>query len=136
MSKIQKIVVASCLFGYLLIYQAYVSSKTNQSNDKIGFCIFKKATNIPCPSCGSTRALLLLIDGDIKSSIYKNPLGCLIFIYLLIVPFWLCLDLLLNKKSLDKSYLSVEALLRRKKIFIPLILLLILNWIWNISKGL
>lgn len=136
MSKIQKIIAASCLLGYLLIYQSYISSKTNQSNDKIGFCIFKKATNIPCPSCGSTRAILLLMDGDIKRSIYKNPLGCLIFLYLLIVPFWLLSDLVLNKKSLDTAYLEVEVFLRRKKIFIPLILLLILNWIWNISKGL
>jgi hypothetical protein len=136
MSKVQKIIIATCLLGYFLVYQAISFTKTNQSNDEIGFCILKKVTNIPCPSCGSTRALLLFLDGQIIKSVNENPFAILIFIYLLIAPFWLLFDLILKKKTIDTFYYQIEDYLKKRYVFIPLILLVILNWIWNISKGL
>ena len=136
MSKVQKIVVLTCVLGYFIVYQAIIKAKTNQSNDEIGFCIFKKLTHVPCPSCGSTRAFLLLLNGNIIDSIYTNPLGIFILMYLLIAPFWLLYDLILKKKTLDTFYCKTEFYLRKRTIFIPFILLVILNWNWNISKGL
>jgi hypothetical protein len=49
-------------------------------------CIFKGLTSFPCPTCGATRALLLLVQGDVAASLTMNPLvsllalgACLVF---------------------------------------------------------
>jgi hypothetical protein len=99
-------------------------------------CPIKMSTGIPCPSCGSTRSVLMLIEGDLHLALYTNPFGLLIFAVLLIGPFWILYDYLLKKDTLWIFYYKVETILKNKKIALPLILLVIINWIWNISKEL
>jgi hypothetical protein len=41
-------------------------------------CILKNTVGIPCPSCGMTRAYLLLFNGDIKGAFHMHPLFPLI----------------------------------------------------------
>jgi hypothetical protein len=41
----------------------------------ITVCITYNIAGIPCPSCGTTRAINLLLDGHIIDSIYYNPSG-------------------------------------------------------------
>lgn len=36
-------------------------------------CFFKKATGLPCPGCGGTRAVVLLFSRDIIRSFCYNP---------------------------------------------------------------
>ena len=55
---------------------------------------------------------------------------------LLVTPGWIIFDLLLKKDTLFRFYNRTELFLKRKWIAIPAILLVILNWIWNIYKGL
>ena len=54
-------------------------------------CAVKGITGIPCPTCGSTRAIVHLAQGDIAAALLMNPLvsacvlgACLYFIYSLI----------------------------------------------------
>lgn len=51
-------------------------------------CVFKGLTSFPCPTCGSTRAVLLLVHGEVGASLSMNPLvslcsmgACLVFPY-------------------------------------------------------
>ena len=37
-------------------------------------CIFHSVTGLYCPGCGGTRALRLLLHGDILQSLYYHPL--------------------------------------------------------------
>jgi hypothetical protein len=37
-------------------------------------CVFKGLTGIPCPTCGSTRSVVLLAHGDILHALAMNPL--------------------------------------------------------------
>ena len=99
-------------------------------------CPIKLITGIPCPSCGSTRSVLNLFEGDFLSAIHTNPLGLLIFIFLLVCPIWLLCDFILKKETLWIYYQKMETILRNKKIAIPLVLLVLINWVWNISKEL
>jgi len=55
---------------------------------------------------------------------------------LVLAPIWMISDLLSKKDSLFHFYNRAELFLRQKWIAIPLILLVIMNWIWNIYKGL
>ena len=99
-------------------------------------CIFKYLTNIPCPSCGSSRSVLALFQGDLQAALWWNPLGLLIFLILIISPFWILFDLLTRQSTLYQIYIKTEHIFKRKIVFIPAVLLVLANWIWNITKGL
>jgi hypothetical protein len=100
-------------------------------------CMFKAVTHIPCPSCGATRAILLLLRGDIGGSLALNPLGAFLFAALVVLPVWLLADTIMKGKSLIRCYVGAEHILRRKAwVSVPLIVLVAANWFWNILKGL
>jgi len=99
-------------------------------------CLFKNATGIACPSCGSTRSVLEITQGSFTEALLTNPLGYVIAVILLIFPIWLLYDIILNKDSLHKSYIWFEKTLKIKSIALVLIILVLANWAWNIYKGL
>ena len=37
-------------------------------------CLFRRVTGVPCPSCGTTRGVLSLIDGRALDALALNPL--------------------------------------------------------------
>ncbi len=37
-------------------------------------CLFRNATGLPCPTCGSTRAVLAAADGRLRDAVMLNPL--------------------------------------------------------------
>lgn len=100
-------------------------------------CMFKAVTHLPCPSCGATRAIMLLLNGHIAESLLLNPLGAILLVALVVVPLWLAADLLMKKESLHRWYAAAEHVLRQESwASIPLISIVIVNWLWNIVKGL
>jgi hypothetical protein len=108
---------------------------TAEHDTSITVCLFKNITGIPCPSCGITRALLLLMDGEIRGAVLTNPLGLFAAMALLIIPFWILADLLIQKNTLERSFLWTEKRIKTKKaVYIPLAALALLNWGWNILK--
>jgi hypothetical protein len=100
-------------------------------------CLIKNVTGMPCPSCGITRSVLAILDGNFMQAILINPLGAIAAMLLITVPLWILIDLIRNKTSLLTFYTRSEELIRKQKlIYIPMITLIAINWIWNISKGL
>lgn len=99
-------------------------------------CLFKSVTGIPCPSCGVTRSVLSLVSGDVVTALWVNPLGILASILLLVVPVWIGIDFLRKEHTLLLVYKRSEEIIGSNKfIYLPLIGLIAINWIWNISKG-
>ncbi|MFY0606204.1 MAG: DUF2752 domain-containing protein [Cyclobacteriaceae bacterium] len=98
-------------------------------------CLIKNASGIPCPSCGTTRAVLAIMEGDFTDAFMMNPFGFLMAALMLIIPFWLLIDLILGRTSLYSIYLKAEEKVRHPQLAIPLIALVAINWIWNIYKG-
>ncbi len=100
-------------------------------------CLFKNMTGLPCPSCGITRSLLLILTGDIYSALMVNPLGGLVALLMLVTPPWLLTDLLAGKKTLASLFLWIEKKIQSNKaVSLPLVALVLLNWGWNILKDL
>ena len=131
-NKLYLIVLIACFSGYL-----YLLFTTNYSEDgQISVCMIKNATGYPCPSCGTTRAVQAIYKGDLIGSVAFNPLGIIVSLALLILPFWIGFDLATKKQTFYVAYNKMEAILKQKKIAIPLIILVVLNWIWNIYKEL
>lgn len=45
-------------------------------------CAFRRITHRPCPSCGSTRAVLALLQMDIARALAYNPLTMIVMLIL------------------------------------------------------
>ena len=133
-NKLYSILFIACLAGYIWLY--FSITKNITENKSVDVCLIKHVTNIPCPSCGSTRSVISLTKGDFIGALKFNPIGYLVAIIMLIAPIWIISDTIKRTRTLFNFYLKVETYLKRPKIAIPLILLVIINWILNITKGL
>lgn len=131
-NKLYLIVVIACFSGYLYLFYT-----THYSEDgQISVCMIKNVTGYPCPSCGTTRAIQALIKGDLIQSLKLNPFGVIVSSAMVLLPFWIGFDLATKRKSFYEAYNKMETVLKQKKTAIPLIILVVLNWIWNIYKEL
>ncbi len=132
-NKLYAILLLACMAG-----GAWLIYNINFPSDECakGICIFKNATTIPCPSCGTTRAIESLIHGDFIASLRINPFGIIVFLIVLVMPLWILIDVVRRRNSLWCFYKRIELFLQRPQVAIPLSALVIVNWIWNISKGL
>jgi hypothetical protein len=117
--------------GYLWLF---FSSVTVFKEKQFG-CLFKKITTYPCPSCGTTRSVQLVFEGEFFSSLLLNPFGILVTIIMLVVPIWISVDYIKKSSNFFKFYKASELFISKKPIAILLFLLVILNWYWNIKKN-
>lgn len=99
-------------------------------------CPIKLTSGYPCPSCGSTRSILAILQGDFLQALYLNPLGYIGLALILITSTLWIIDMIRKSDTLVSFYLYSEHILKQKLITIPLIILILINWIWNITKGL
>ena len=133
-NKLYFIILIACLAGYGWLY--FYAQQANQiANDNFSVCIFKSITSIPCPSCGTTRAILSLVNGNVIGSIIQNPFAIIVSFIMLICPPWIVFDLISKKESFYQFYKKTEVFLRKKKVYIPLLILVVCNWIWNLNKN-
>lgn len=133
--KLYAILSVASLAGYAWLSYGLINYQ--QGNDHtVGVCIIKSVTNIPCPSCGSTRAIIKLLQGNLLESFNTNPFGIIILTIMLVLPIWLVFDIVTKKQTLFNFYFRMESYLKKPVIAVPLIALVIINWIWNITKGL
>ena len=134
-NKLYIFLFSACLAAYawLIIDFAYLQP---YDKDSTSTCIIKNVSGFPCPSCGSTRAVVSLIDGNLFESLYWNPIGLILSFILVVTPFWIAYDLIQSKDTLLIFYRKSEVFIRKWYIAIPAVLLVVANWIWNIYKGL
>ncbi len=119
-------VILLLLSGYFILY--------NFQNPLRGhtLCIFKNVTGYPCPACGSTRATILLLHGQFFDSIMLNPLGVITNTLIFISILWMLFDVFKGKNTFY-PFLKRDWNWKIKTI---VFILLAVNWIWNIEKGL
>jgi len=55
---------------------------------------------------------------------------------MLLAPLWIIVDIAAKKNTLFTFYQKTETYLKRPQLAIPLVIIVIINWIWNITKGL
>ena len=133
-NNLYMLVLIACVAGYLWL--AFNIHQETNKVDGVEACLFKRFTNLPCPSCGSTRAILLLTNGNLANALYANPVGFILAFILIVTPFWIIADFIGRKDSFFRLYQRMEKILNKPQYAIPLLLLVVINWIWNISKGL
>ena len=72
-----------------------------QSIIKLPDCLVKQLTGIPCPSCGSTRAVMSLMRFHFWESVLYNPLPLLLLCFLFAL--WLNAAINVFKRNVDKK---------------------------------
>lgn len=122
-----------CLAGYAWLL-VNITNNHVIAVDPASVCIVKHATTLPCPSCGSTTSAMLFFSGNFPAALHTNPLGILLAVAMCITPFWVLYDLLTGKETLLACFHKSEALLKKKWIAIPGIVLITINWAWNFLK--
>lgn len=131
-NKLYSLLLIACLAGFIYLFY---NIHTLQSQT-FRVCIIKNVTSYPCPSCGTTRAVTLLLQGRIIESLLLNPFGIVVAIIMTIFPIWILTDIFLKKETFYFWYKKTEATIRKPAIALILILLVLFNWIWNIYKHL
>jgi hypothetical protein len=126
--------ILSAVAGYIWLL---INSGTRftPSSAGSGICFIKTVFGIPCPSCGSTRSLIHLFQGEIADAIRWNPLGIVLFPVMTIFPLWILFDWISKRSSFYLFYRRVELFIRQKYVATILVILLIANWVWNFYKG-
>ncbi len=105
-----------------------------QSKSGLQFCVLKNTVGLPCPACGTTRSVLNIVHGDLSTAFLLNPFGIVAFIGMVVFPFWIFYDYWNAKRTLWSFYLRVIKFLGNKKFSFFVIVLVLMNWIWNIQK--
>lgn len=132
-NKLYTVFLTASVAGYAyFFYSLFYRSKSSN----LSFCMIKDVTGYPCPSCGTTRAIKLLLQQRWIDSLSMNPFGFIVGLIMVIVPMWIVIDLVLKKETFFKWYKKTETTVRIPLIAVILILLVLLNWIWNIYKHL
>lgn len=132
--KLYLTLLAGSVAGYTWLF--FNELVTVASHNRYGGCIMKSMTHVPCPSCGTTRSVESLLQGDLEGALYWNPMGLLVLVIMVVAPVWILIDTLNRKYTLYSFYLLVEETMKKKKFALFFGLLIVGNWIWNIYKGL
>lgn len=119
-----------CAVGYVWVYWNL------DPHHSLNVCVLKNTVDLPCPACGTTRSIEALLQGEWKTALWLNPLGPLAVLGLLVLPLWLAHDAITRQNSLYDGYVKGTKLLQQWQWALPLGALLVLNWAWNIWKGL
>lgn len=125
------------ILGTLLVAgYAWLGWSAYTNHTAATLCLMKQVSGLPCPSCGTTRGITLLLEGRIAGALQMNPLSAPALLLLLALPAWLLLDVFTGSKSLYQFYNRAENLFRIRLVAIAGVLLIGCNWIWNIWKQL
>lgn len=133
-NKLYSILFICCLAGYAWLFGGM--KQHILQDDSTSICLMKHVTGIPCPSCGATRSVVSLTQGHFTQAMIINPIGYLIALIMLVLPVWIAYDVIRKRDSLLTFYRKAELLLKKPRFAVPLAFLVIINWIWSITKGL
>ena len=132
-NRLYLFLASACTIGFIWVAFTFQRKISNES--ELGVCLFKRLTNVPCPACGSTRSVVSLLNGDFWGAAQWNPFGFIITGALIITPVWILYDLIRKKATLFLFYTSSENFFRQKRVAVFAVLIVLINWIWNIYKG-
>ena len=92
-------------------------------------CLWHRWTGLPCPGCGTTRALVRVLHGDVTAGFLLNPLAscaaCVFVVAGLSAPAWLAtggLVPVLESRPRPVALAAATALI-------------VLNWAWLCASG-
>ncbi len=89
-------------------------------------CLFRKMTGFPCPTCGATRSVVHLANGDIAAAFVMNPLAAAGVLVAIFFFFYSIITLLLEIPRFRFILRESES----KAIRLGSVALLLVQWIY------
>lgn len=124
------------LYAMTAFYFCAVFGIESAHLDNPFFCLFKKITGLPCFSCGTTRAVMLLLEGKLIAALRMHPN---VVIFAVTVPVFtvLLLNDLIRQTNFSTTIADklVRPLKENKPCQLVAISYVIIIWSWNIQKG-
>lgn len=132
--KLYKLVILLSTLAYSwLIYNSFFLSTCEEG---ITICWFKTLSGFPCPACGSTSGIIEILKGNFINALQLNPFAYSSLFVLIYASIWVVYDLIFKKESFYQFFIKVNTHIKKKRFFIPLIILILSIWIWNIYRSL
>ena len=118
------------IFGGIGLLAAAAVGLLHLDRIPLTLCVFKGLTGLPCPTCGSTRALGRLFALDFPGAFAMNPFTTLVAV---LVAAWALLDLALlpRGRALDLELPKPLAFALR----VGALVLFLANWVYLIAVG-
>ena len=99
-------------------------------------CPINSVTGIPCPSCGTSRTILQILEPDLIQSSLFNPLGIIVLTAVVVLPIWTLRDLIRGERSMYLTAGTGEQLLQSNRILRYALLALIATiWLGLVLQG-
>lgn len=134
--KFYTLILTLTLAAYGWVGLCFLSIGIDKSSGSVHPCFIKTVTGIPCPSCGTTRSVLLILEGKFYDALQLNPLGFVAVFILMTIPFLFLYDAVKQRKLLFRLFTLSEKVIGNRKSAALLILFFLILWGWNIHKGL
>jgi hypothetical protein len=118
------------IFGGIGLLAAAAVGLLRLDRIPLTLCVFKGLTGLPCPTCGSTRALGRLFALDFAGALGMNPFTTLVAV---IVAAWAVADLALLplRRALDVEFPKRLGFALR----VGALVLFLANWFYLIAAG-
>lgn len=123
-------------YALLGLYATGILLLAFTSHSNVGdYCLFHRITSVACPACGTGHGVLALLYGNFGNAWRYNPLSYVAFPGAVYILFVIIADLIYNSNRLQTFLQSVNRRLHIRNYSTQfLILLLVINWIWNLYK--
>ncbi len=96
----------------------------------ITICPLRRLTGIPCPTCGSTRAFVLLLKGDVSGAVSLQPL---ISLAMLVCPLLYTLSLAIL--GVRRTQTVIAGASRNRLFWFTVVCAALLNWAYMIWRN-
>jgi len=118
------------IFGGIGLLAAAAVSRLRLDRIPLTLCVFKGLTGLPCPTCGSTRAMGRLFALDFAGALAMNPFTTLVAV---LVAGWAVTDLVLlpRRRALDIVVPKRLGFALR----VGTLVLFLANWVYLIAAG-
>jgi hypothetical protein len=91
-SAVPRAAPLGAIFGGIGLLAAAVVGLLGLDRVPVTFCVFKGLSGLPCPTCGSTRAVARLFDLDPAGALAMNPFTTVAAV---VIAAWAVVDVLL-----------------------------------------
>jgi hypothetical protein len=118
------------IFGGIGLLAAGAVALLRLDRIPLTLCVFKGLTGLPCPTCGSTRALGRLAALDFRGALAMNPFATLVAV---VLAAWAVADLALLPR---RQALALEVSPRLGfALRVGALVLFLANWVYLLAAG-
>ncbi len=129
-SAVPRAAPLGAIFGGIGLLAAAVVGLLGLDRVPLTFCVFKGLSGLPCPTCGSTRAIARLFDLDPAGALAMNPFTTLVAV---VIAAWAVVDvLLLPRRRALRVGLSRPA---GRAFRIAAFVAFVANWVYLLVAG-